>query len=355
MEQEREQKREREREQGQGLHRWDRIGRGAAYGSALVLSPYLLIKVSWVLGALIGVLPTGKGFSRSGWVLFNTVTVGMAAIGIVLALALVRPWGRRLPARAVVFSAWIGSGFLVSVLPFALYSVLASPTGSTQDSGGGDPALPGWEALLLQVSFAGMGLGLALALPAYFRRRWPHAFRKRDAGQRADLHGEDRPGRAVTWAPLLAALVGAYWLYWTLGGTLGLARPAVRDSTWYLLTGLGGVWALLGAAGALSLARDRPHGLPRAVPLALCWLGSGSLCAWSGWKLPVLLIARLADPTAPAPPGHLAAGSLLNLAAVLAGAGMLRGLVRTPAPRHPLESGSDTTGRQRGRWVPRAR
>ncbi|XQE78750.1 hypothetical protein ACN24L_07680 [Streptomyces microflavus] len=35
---------------------------GAAYGAALALLPYLLIKVVWVVGSLVGTLPVGTGF-----------------------------------------------------------------------------------------------------------------------------------------------------------------------------------------------------------------------------------------------------------------------------------------------------
>jgi hypothetical protein len=35
--------------------------------------------------------------------------------------------------------------------------------------------MPAWEGMLIQAGFIGMGLGLAVALPAYFRRRWPVA------------------------------------------------------------------------------------------------------------------------------------------------------------------------------------
>ncbi|MGW1659990.1 hypothetical protein [Streptomyces sp. BE282] len=106
------------------MERWDRVGRGAAYGAALALLPYLLIKVVWVVGSLVGTLPVGTGFGVAEWVVLNTVTVGMAGIGVALALALVRPWGMRIPGALVVFCAWVGSGLLVSILPFGVLSTL---------------------------------------------------------------------------------------------------------------------------------------------------------------------------------------------------------------------------------------
>jgi hypothetical protein len=300
------------------VERWDRIGRCAAYGAALALTPYLLIKVSWVIGALLGVLPVGKGFSTAGWVLLNTVTVGMAAIGIALALALVRPWGMRIPGRLVAFCAWIGSGFLVSILPYAVLStVLDAARDGSGGGGGGDPAMPGWEAALVQFSFVGMGLGLAVALPAYLRRRWPRAFAGRDAGGST---------RATEAAVAVSAVVGLVWVYWAAGGTLGISHPASQDTDGRLLCGVGAFWALAGAAAVRLLTRPRPAALPRPVLLATAWLGSGSLFAWCGWKLPLTLAVALAH-SADGPPENPAVAAVLYLAAVLAGATMLRTIV----------------------------
>ena len=58
-------------------------------------------------------------------------------------------------------------------------------------------------------------------------------------------------------------------------------------------------------------------------------LGSGSLFAWSGWKLPFTLYPALAQPAGAALPEDLALAAVLHLAAVAAGGAMLRALVRT--------------------------
>nr|WP_251096693.1 hypothetical protein [Streptomyces sp. Caat 7-52] len=320
------------------MERWDRVGRGAAYGAALALSPYLLIKVTWVVGSLLGVAPIGKGFDITGWVLLNTVTIGMAGIGIATALALVRPWGMRIPGRLVLFCAWTGSGFLVSILPYAVFSTLLDAAhGGSGGGGGSDEAvMPGWEAALVQFSFVGMGLGLAVALPAYLRRRWPHAF----LGRVGDGDGADtpRPGAAsrrrrvveaarASWVALVAVVVGLVWLYWAVGGTLGISRPDERDTNGYVLTGVGAFWALAGAAATRTLARARPAGLRHRLLLGLGWLGSGSLFAWSGWKLPIMLLFALVHPADVTLPENLAVAAVLHLAAVVAGAAMLRTLV----------------------------
>ncbi|MGW3209237.1 hypothetical protein [Streptomyces sp. NPDC001135] len=295
------------------------------------MSPYLLIKVSWVVGSLLGLAPIGAGFNLAGWVLLNTVTIGMAGIGITLALALVRPWGMRIPGWLVAFCSWTGAGFLVSILPYAvLRTVLDAGRGGATNSGGDDSAMPGWEGALIQFSFVGMGLGLALALPAYLRRRWPEAFTARVG---------DDSRTTVPWAAAVAAVVGLAWAYWAVGGTLGVAHPAQRDTNGYLLTGVGALWALTGSAAVWMLAGQRPARGLHWLLLTLGWLGSGSLFAWSGWKLPLTLFVAVAHPNGFTLPENVAVAAALHLAAVVAGVGMLRSLVgsrsRTPASTSP--------------------
>ncbi|ANZ13752.1 membrane protein [Streptomyces noursei ATCC 11455] len=305
------------------------------------MSPYLLIKVSWVVGSLLGLAPIGQGFNLTEWFLLNTVTIGMAGIGIALSLALVQPWGMRIPGRLVAFCAWTGAGFLVSILPYAVLSaVLDAGHGGAPNSGGDDAAMPGWEGALIQFSFVGMGLGLALALPAYPRRRWPEAFTARVG---------DDSGRAAPWAAAVAAVVGLVWAYWAVGGSLGVAHPAQRDTNGYLLTGVGALWALAGSAAVWMLAQQDPTRGPHRRLLMLGWLGSGSLFAWSSWKLPITLFVALAHPHDVPLPEDPAVAAVLHLAAVVAGVGMLRSLVgsrpRTPAGTSPTSLHASGPGR----------
>ncbi|MEU9469298.1 hypothetical protein AB0D78_22085 [Streptomyces avermitilis] len=308
------------------MDRWDRVGRVAAYGAALALTPYMLIKVSWVVGSLLGLLPVGTGFGKAEWVVLNSATIGMAGIGIAVALALVRPWGMRIPGAPLAFCAWVGTGFLVPVLPYAvLSSLLGSADGHPKSGSDADPSMPGWEAALVQIGFVGMGLGLAIALPAYLRRRWPDAFAGRlgDGGQ-----GQGSP-RVPPWMAVVGVAVGLIWLYWAVGGTAGVSHRGERDLAWHLLSGVFGLWAFVAAAATWAAVRGWPARVPRWGPMALGWLGSGSLFAWSGWKLPFTLYLAVAQPADAALPENLALAAVLHLAAVGAGTAMLRALVRT--------------------------
>jgi len=269
------------------IDRWDKAGDAAAYGAALALTPYLAIKVSWVVGALAGVLPMGEGMTTSEFVALNTATIVMSAVGILVALALVRPWGVRIPAHLMVLGSWIGAGFLVPLLPYAIVGLVAGPEAGDE--------MPAWEATLIQAGFVGMGLGLAVALPAYFRRRWPRAM--------TGLIG-DRPlhGPLVGWSIAAAGGLAAIWTYAALdtGMTLGL---------------LFAFWALAAAVAVGCLVGGRPSLMPRWIAMTVAWLGSGSLFAWSAWKLP---LRSLVDTGAPV---------WTFVIGILAGAVMLRTLV----------------------------
>ncbi|MDH6140567.1 hypothetical protein P3T35_002575 [Kitasatospora sp. GP30] len=313
------------------MDRFDRAGRPAAYGAALVMAPYTVIKVCWVVGAIAGLLPIGAGFSLAGWVVLNTTTIGMAGLGIGMALALVRPWGMRVKGPLVAFVAWVGSGFLVAMLPYvALDSLLGGGSGGnsggSQEAGNQGASMPGWEAALIQTSFVGMGLGLVVALPAYGRRRWPDAF----AGRVGDGRAGDP--RRVLWAAGAGTVIGLVWLYWAIGGPAGIAHPAAREINWRLLNGVCGLWAVTAAAATWVIGRRRPARLSRWVPLTVGWLGTGSLFAWSGWRLAITLYLATARPSGATLPENLAVAALLHAGAVAAGAVMVSALVRTRKP-----------------------
>lgn len=348
------------------MERWDRIGRTAAYGAAAALVPYLLIKVTWVVGSLLGLLPVGRGFGRGGWLVLNTVTIGMAVAGITLGLALVRPWGLRIPGRLVGFVAWVGSGFLVSILPFVVLTALVgSGTASSGSAGstgspGPDAALSGWEAVLLQCSFVGTGIGLALAFPAYLRRRRPHALR-RLAGPGA------RTAPGPLWPAVTAAVTGLAWLYGAAGGPLGITHHDERPAGWHILVAVSACWAVTASAAVAALLRQRPARLPYPFLLALTWLGSGSPFAWSGWRLPATVYVAPAHPSDVVHPENVAVAVALHATALLTGAEIMRTLVRgdrdrtsTPAagrlpPADQCEPTSLTDGRRTDAGAPAGR
>jgi hypothetical protein len=178
----------------------------------------------------------------------------------------------------VIFFSWVGAGFLVPMLPYALISgVLGS--GSDEDGGSGSPQ--SWETILITIGFGGMAVGLAVALPIYLRERWPRAF----LGRTGDAPVRTSP--LVTVAMSVAAGLGLIWCQWALGGTLGLDRH--WDLNGRLLNASSGLWALLGAWSIWSLTSGRPAQVRLWIPMTLAFAASGSLFAWSAWKLPMVI------------------------------------------------------------------
>lgn len=123
--------------------------------------------------------------------------------------------------------------------------------------------MPVWEAALVQIGFVGMGLGLAIALPTYLRRRRPDAF----AGRLGD-GGEGSP-RALPWMDVVGAAVGLIWLYWAVGGTAGVTHRGERDLAWHVLSGIFGLWAFVASAATWPAVRGRPARVPRWGPMVL--------------------------------------------------------------------------------------
>jgi hypothetical protein len=249
------------------VERWVAVRRGAAFGAAVALTPYLIIKVVWVAGALAGLLPAGEAMSVAAFVALNVVTIAMAAVGITLALVLAKRHATG-PARPLIAVSWIGSGLLVPMLPFLIVTSVLGRSGAEESS-----SMPAWEEALLTVSFLGMGLGLAVAVPLYLRACWPAAFRS-----------PARRGRAAFLAMAGAGLVALPGAYWAAGGTLGLAHPSAADGEWRLLTGNTARWSVAGLCAVAALTSRRP---PRWIIGATAWVASGLLFAWNAWKLPL--------------------------------------------------------------------
>lgn len=301
-----------------------------AYGAAAAMTPYLLIKISWVAGALLGQAPRGV-------VALNTITIGMAAAGITLALALVRPWGERIPAVAVLSCAWIGCGFLIPMLPYAAVDSLLA---AGDEASGEATVMPAWEYSLIQFSFIGLGVGLAGALPFYMRARWPSAF----AGRVTDV----RPSRGFRPRIALAGtvVVGALSLWWAAGGTAGLEHPGARELSWHLQAANTALWSLAGAWSIWVLTRAR-SAVPLWLPISLSWLVSGFLAAWGAWKLPFAVLQLAGADVGTVWPEQPVVAVALFLVSVVAGAAALGVVLRVAVSASRLTSGSWSVARLR--------
>ncbi len=90
-------------------------GSWVGYGTALWALIFAVLHVVWALGWYVGLDPeeSRKAFARPWFFAYDLVVAGMCAVAVPVALALVRPWGRRLPRFLIGALAWGGTGLLV--------------------------------------------------------------------------------------------------------------------------------------------------------------------------------------------------------------------------------------------------
>ncbi|GGR99144.1 hypothetical protein GCM10010169_49700 [Micromonospora fulviviridis] len=145
-----------------------------AWAGALALTPYAVMKTYWAFGGAAG-RPEGDlaaEFERNGapepliWMERHGLdfTVLGAVGGLLLLLALVRPWGMRIPRWALLVPGWAGAVFLV---PYGIGTVIAATLGmSVGSTEGWSP----WVGVVGGVAFAGFGGALAVSSRSYQRR-----------------------------------------------------------------------------------------------------------------------------------------------------------------------------------------
>ncbi|MFF7728089.1 hypothetical protein [Streptomyces sp. NPDC008001] len=269
--------------------------------------PYLSLKVAWLAGSHLGI-PEGSVLrdADAGLVAANAVTVLMDAAVVVLAVLLTRPWGRRVPAWALLLPVWGAVGLLTPIMyAFPAQLLVRALGGSAAGSGGGDerPFLDEWVFGVVYTGFIVQGLALGALFVPYARERWGHLWQGRVAGP-----GRTAPGRgqraAATVAAVLAVVTGGVHLLWACGRPVGLSPELAREYGGAFAAGESGYVLYAGAtvAGVVLLLSGRAGGLPLRVPLILAGVGSAASAAWGGWQLLALMTSLAADgrgPTAP--------------------------------------------------------
>ncbi|MDA0637870.1 hypothetical protein OUY22_31055 [Nonomuraea sp. MCN248] len=322
------------------------LGRiGAAVVAIAAMLPYLTLKILWLTGNSLGV--TDPEFME-GSVMYgmNAMTFGMEAVALVLALGFTMRWGMRLPAWLVLLPLWVGTGLLgVIVLVTPLGLLIEGP--SVFEAAG--PIEP-WVYVVVYGGFVGQGAGLMTAFALYARDRWPGVL---TTAVGLPYPSATRPfQRVVAWgSALMAAGIAAVRLFWAFGGGGGLP-PQVADTmtpAGALQQGVKGVLAVAAGAALVVLVRARGRG-PFWRPLAVAWLGSGSLFAWGLYAMIVKVTAAPLGAGSTALPGLLELGGLLaGMAMGMAGAFLLaeRSGVRDVQPaQQPLEAEDGDGDRQ---------
>lgn len=149
-----------------------RNARLTAYAGAAAVLAYGALKVDWALGGRLGARGTPPWVSElSGFehflALWGTVLLAVLAAGILLAL--VQPWGRRLPRWPVRALAWLGAAVMTPVGLIGSVQMAAILAGVVRDDGAtGDGSLAPEVYAFVYGSF--LVLGLAFAATAWLTR-----------------------------------------------------------------------------------------------------------------------------------------------------------------------------------------
>jgi hypothetical protein len=249
--------------------------RWAGYTAALFALEYVVAKVVMAARGELGV--PGHPAPPEAYERFSgdvaTAQLGNAAVGLVslvIALALVQRWGRRIPAAA------LAAGAAASLLAgFAGVSVVAaSLTGLREDHGQ-------WGIDSLVLGAAPLAAWLVLTAAAV-----------RAAGLPPRLRALARPGRrAALAAGTACAAYGALKLEWALGGEFLLREtPLPEDARRDLLAreplAVAGHWASVALAVigiALAAATVRARRLPRLLVVGVPGLLGGLMILRAGW------------------------------------------------------------------------
>jgi hypothetical protein len=98
-----------------GMHDSGRAGAWVAYAAAIWAFVFAAFHVIWACGWYVGLdhEQARVAFRKPLFFAYDVVVAAMCVIAVLVALAPVQSWGRRLPLRLVRFCAWFGTGLLV--------------------------------------------------------------------------------------------------------------------------------------------------------------------------------------------------------------------------------------------------
>jgi hypothetical protein len=153
-----------------------RIGVIAAYAAGILAFGYALVSVYWAVGGH-GLLSTVGGFAEqaakqggAGAVLLGLVAAAAKVAGGLLALALVRQWGRVIPRLWLLIASAAASVLLVVYGGLNVLGGVLVLSGAYHPSGDVDRTALRWHAGVLDLWFLVWGILMAIATVSYWRR-----------------------------------------------------------------------------------------------------------------------------------------------------------------------------------------
>jgi hypothetical protein len=87
-----------------------------AYAAAVWALVFAVFHIIWACGWYVGLDQefARTAFSKPLFLAWDVAVAGLCLLAVFVELALVRPWGRRVPRYFIVFCAWSGTGLLIA-------------------------------------------------------------------------------------------------------------------------------------------------------------------------------------------------------------------------------------------------
>ena len=185
-----------------------RLGTAAAWISAIFCLPYLVLKVVWAFGVPLGIADRSV-LDSDGWVAANALMAAIELAGLLVVLALIRPWSHRLPAWLLLFPVWVGPDFS-SKSSAPRWSACSPPSRGWEARPRGVPTVGVRDDVF---GLRGQGIALAIAFACHVRGRWGGLL-----STRTDEVLRGTPTGGVQWRPEVhltkaAEAVAARWLF----------------------------------------------------------------------------------------------------------------------------------------------
>ena len=171
-----------------------------AAGVTVGTVPYVVLKISWLVGGGVGLRDPAL-MQTTTYVVANSITVVLDLVGVALAWVLALAPPRRL---LVVLAplVWGATGLMVT--PVLSAAVIAAVGDSSTERLAGD-ALHAWVYVVVYVGFAVQGVGIATLFGAQVVRAWPWLFALPSAGISPILVGGASAGALAGLGFLLLA------------------------------------------------------------------------------------------------------------------------------------------------------
>ncbi|MGI8689094.1 MAG: hypothetical protein ACR2M3_10995 [Thermomicrobiales bacterium] len=294
--------------------------------------PYLLLKLLWLSGHMVGWHDTAQGGDMVHLV-GNVVTLGMDLLAIVIVLVFTCRWGERIPAWLVLLPMWVATGLLA---PIALGVPVGALAGAVKGSAAiaADNGLDGWVYAIVYGGFTVQAMAIEAAFVRYARARWADVFPMRLVDlQRAATYPIQR--LIAVASAFVVVPYAAMFVAWGFGVGLSPDQTIARTTAQKVAVIVTGLLSLAGVAG-MHLLTTRSHrhvGIHLWAPVALAWVGASSTFAPSLYRL--IGVLEGAGET-----GITGLGALVLLGGMLAGLLMGLGSLMLLAERH---AGSETT------------